>query len=115
MNDQGAATLDEISAWPEAVRTLAARSGVYAVLARGLSHPDEDVIRFFERLCEFRSDSAGDLTPWMETLLDSATAGTPEEFQSAYIRLFDPVSGPFPYESELKGLQDFYKAHLMAD
>ena len=38
-----------------------------------------------------------------------------ETLQGAYVRLFDPVAGIFPYESEMKNLRDFSKVHLMAD
>ncbi len=107
--------LDEISAWPEATRTPAARSGVYAVLARGFSDPDEDVIQFFKRLRELRVDGDGDLAAGVEPLLDSAATAAPEELKREYMSLFDPVAGPFPYESEMIGLKDFGKAQLMAD
>jgi len=105
------------------------RSEVYALLAKGFAHPDATTFGFFRSLGEdtrcllpSTKDSgylfrAGDgvLGERVRALLDAAREATPESLSNSYMRLFDPVGGPFPYEAEMKPLEDFSKAQLLAD
>lgn len=101
---------------PETVRELDARSSLYAVLARGFSHPDEDVVEFFRRCDGEGCSEAGELGACLRALLARGRATPPEELQRAYLRLFDPVAGPFPYETEHAKLTSaFFKAQHLAD
>ena len=137
MKSASASCSNEISASPEAIEMSSIRSSIYAVLAQGFSHPDESVVRFF-RECgeagvvdcgrwkgggavrdpksEIRNpNDAGALGSQLNALVESARSMAPEDLQGSYMRLFDPLSGPFPYETEQKKIGDFSKAQLMAD
>ena len=94
-----------------AMRTLA-----YAVLARGFSYPDADVIEFFRKFHDADTDAKGHSWPEILAMIENARSADPDALRSAYLGVFDPVAGPFPYESEHKKFADeFGKAHHMAD
>lgn len=101
---------------PAAQEFLADRSAVYAVLARGFSHPDEAVFDFL-RQCGDQADTqdASDVATSLVALLASIRDGELDKLKQAYMRLFDPVNGPFPYESEHRKGHDFAKANILAD
>ena len=106
---------DEISEQPGDSENLAFRSSVYAILAKGFSFPDEKIIEFFNQCSEAEISEPGDVFPLLEKVIQTANSMSKEELQEAHISIFDPLAGPFPYESENKELHDFSKAHLMAD
>jgi nitrate reductase assembly molybdenum cofactor insertion protein NarJ len=115
MATECAPTLDEIAALPEAERAAAARSGTYAVLARAFSFPDDCFFGFFGKLRELGEDSPEGLPEGMAAFIEAARAEAADDVRQQHIKLFDPVQGPFPYETEFRGLKDFNKAQVMAD
>ncbi len=106
---------NETSAAVESVQTAAIRSTLYAVLAHGFSYPGEPVIEFFRRCDGAKVDGAGEIGGRLNALLESARSTELAALQHEYMHLFDPLNGVFPYEVELKKLQDFSKAQMMAD
>lgn len=99
---------------PQSPQALAELSGAYAALARGFHHPDEAVIEFF-RDCGPTDAGDGEIARRVGELVAAARATTPDELRAAYMRLFDPVNGPFPYETEHRKGHDFSKAQVLAD
>ena len=94
---------------------LAVRSAIYVVLARGFSFPHQSAMDFLKRCGETGSDGDGGIGETLRALFEVVKTESIETLQGAYVRLFDPVAGIFPYESEMKNLRDFSKVHLMAD
>lgn len=88
---------------------------IYAVLARGFSQPDASVVEFFVECDKTEIKDDSEVSRCLAELLTSARAATLEELQSAYIRLFDPVGGPFPYEAESSRGDEFAKVQTLAD
>ncbi|HDZ22473.1 hypothetical protein LCGC14_0615620 [marine sediment metagenome] len=100
---------------PAAQALLADRSAVYIVLARGFSQPDETVLDFLRQCDQAGPRGDSDVGTSLAALLASIRDGDLDKLQQAYMRLFDPVNGPFPYESEHKTGHDFAKANILAD
>ena len=94
---------------------LAERSFVYAALARGFSQPDEASLEFLLQCgqVEIKDDSA--VARCLAVRLESVKPTDLQELQEAYMQLFDPVNGPFPYESEHTKTHEFSKANILAD
>lgn len=97
------------------MQTLALRSSMYAVLARGFSYPDESVIRFFNDSGDGTSVEVDGIGPIFGKLLKSVRSMALEELRSAHNFLFDQLSGPAPYEAEHVEGDDFGKSQIMAD
>ena len=89
------------------------RSSLYAVLARGFSYPDDTVIEFFGQAGQVQAGKK--IAQPLASLFEEARATDPEELRRAYLALFDPINGPFPYEVEHRQVEDFSKAHILAD
>lgn len=100
---------------PAAQTLLADRSAVYIVLARGFSHPDEAAFDFLRQCDQAGPHGDSDVATSLAALLASIRDGDLDTLKQAYMRLFDPVNGPFPYESEHKTGHDFAKANILAD
>ena len=115
MSDDNMSTTDSDPALAESLEALAGRSAVYAVLANGFSQPNEATADFFRRCGESDRHGDSDVARCLTALLASIRDGELAKLQEAYIRLFDPVNGPFPYESEHKKGHDFAKANILAD
>jgi DMSO reductase family type II enzyme chaperone len=115
VNGKSTLPSSKTSALPEVVQVVSIRSSIYVVLAQGFSYPSKDIIQFFRQCSKDGANDGGELGARLNALIGSARSTTPEELQSSYIQLFDPLAGPFPYETEQKKLQDFFKAQLMAD
>ena len=115
MSDDSAPCLNKTPASESAAESSAVRSGIYAVLAQGFSQPNKKVVEFL-RQCRSEIASGEPAPSELRALLEAVDATTLEELSRTYIKLFDPVSGPFPYEAELnKPHDDFSKAHVLAD
>jgi len=106
---------DQKAARADSVEALHVRSALYALLAHGFSYPDTDVIAYLRRHDGPERSSDGKLEEALSAVLAMARSAVAEERQRAYVAVFDPVAGPFPYESEFRNLQDFRKAQIMAD
>lgn len=91
------------------------RSSVYAVLARGFSQPDEAVAEFFRECGDMDLSGGDEISRGVAELIGLARSTPPEEMRSAYMRMIDPVMGPFPYETENTKGHDFARAHVLAD
>ena len=107
MNDDGTCTV--------AADVAAERSGLYALLAQAFSHPNDDVVAFLRRCADGAGPAEGELAERTAALLAMVGSADPEEMRATYMRVFDPVVGPFPYEAEYGKARDFQKAHLLAD
>ncbi len=94
---------------------LAEQSVVYAVLARGFCQPDEASLEFLLQCGQVEMKDDRPVTKCLAALVESAQQTNLQEMQQAYIDLFDPVNGPFPYESEHSKTHEFSKANLLAD
>lgn len=94
---------------------LQERSVIYAILARGFSHPDKSVVDFFASLDIGETAGETDLSRRAAKVAKLGQQSSAEELQSAYMAMFDPTNGPFPYEVEFSKGQEFSKAHLLAD
>lgn len=94
---------------------LAKQSFVYAVLARGFSQPDKASLEFLLQCGQVEMKDDSPVTRCLVGLLESAQQTNLQEMQKAYMELFDPVNGPFPYESEHTKTHDFSKANILAD
>lgn len=99
----------------ETVAVLAIRSGLYAVLAKGFAHPDEATLEFFRQCGQMEIEPREDLSRQVGELLESAQSVAVEELAAGYLRLFHPLNGPFPYQSEHGKSHDFSKVHNLAD
>ena len=95
--------------------TLAEQSFVYAVLSRGFSQPDQASLEFLLQCSQVEMKDDSPVTECLCALLESAQQTNLQDMQQAYMSLFDPVNGPFPYESEHSKTHDFSKANLLAD
>ncbi len=94
---------------------LAEQSFVYAVLARGFCQPDEASLEFLLQCSQVEIKDDRPVSKCLLALLESVQQTNLQEMQSAFMDLFDPVNGPFPYESEHSKTHDFSKANLLAD
>ena len=99
----------------ESAELPAVRSGYYALLARGFSHPDQGVVEFFHQANQEQIDDQGPIAQALRALLKAACDTAPDEMQRAHMQIFDPVAGPFPYETEHRKGHEFAKAQIMAD
>ncbi len=99
----------------ESVAVLTGCSGLYAVLARGFVQPDVSVAEFFRECGKIEASPDDGISRCLNELLKSARAASIDELQTQYMNLFDPVSGPFPYEVEHMKGHEFAKAHVLAD
>ena len=93
----------------------AERSGLYALLAQGFRHPDDEVVAFLSRCAGAAPVAEGEMAECLARLLGIVRSSEPDRMRAEHMRVFDPVTGPFPYEGEYSGLKDFHKAHLLAD
>ncbi len=100
---------------PAYVQSLAVRSGIYAFLAHGFLQPDNNTMEFFLRCNEIKLNKNGRLSNCLTYVVVAVQSATLDKLQQAYIHLFDPVHGPFPYEVEHRKGHEFAKAQIMAD
>ena len=103
------------SASAEATRLLAVRSSIYAILARGFSNPDERVIEFFRHSSHAQIEPQGEISTCLAKVLEAGKSVAREELAIAYMRLFHPLNGPFPYQCEHAKAHEFSKSQTMAD
>jgi TorA maturation chaperone TorD len=94
---------------------LAARSGVYAVLARGFGPPDDRTVEFFRQCDETAFGEDGEISRAVRQVVAAAKGATADELKAAYMRLFHPLNGPFPYETEHQKTDEFARAQRLAD
>lgn len=99
----------------ESTAVLAGRGSVYAILARGFSQPDGSVVQFLRACSDTDLKDDTELSKCVGALLKSFGRASLPELQDAYMRLFDPVNGPFPYETEYKKAHEFSKAQILSD
>ena len=98
---------------PTASAALRGRSELYAVLARGLSQPDESVAEFFASRAP--GGGEGQIAGCLDDVIRAAQDAPLEELARAYMKLLDPLNGPFPYEVAHLKAGDFTRVHVMAD
>ncbi len=94
---------------------LTERSFVYGVLARGFCQPDQASLEFLLECSQVEMKGDSPVARSLAALLESVQQTNLQEMQEAYMLLFDPVNGPFPYESEHTKTHDFSKANILAD
>jgi TorA maturation chaperone TorD len=100
---------------PEYAQSLTVRSGIYALLAHGFLQPDRNTVEFFHRCNEIQLNKDELMSSRLAEVVASAHSAGLDELQQAYIQVFDPVHGPFPYEVEHKKGHEYAKAQIMAD
>lgn len=102
------------AAVPSEPNRLELRSGLYALLSKGFAHPDEATLGLLAQW-ELPADCDDAVAACLRAVIEAGRSLHVDALQRAYIALFDPVAGPFPYEAEFKKLADFQKAQLLAD
>lgn len=107
--------MEKVEPVSTSAEVLAKQSFVYAVLARGLSQPDKASLEFLLQCGQVEMKDNSPVTRCLAELLESAQQTNLQEMQKAYMELFDPVNGPFPYESEHTKTHEFSKANILAD
>jgi DMSO reductase family type II enzyme chaperone len=115
MNRESSSIRDEARVSTGATESLAARSAIYAVLARGFSYPDESVVDFFRGCSQLGLEEGGEFSSRFAWLVESVRSASAAELQAEYMKLFGPLGGLHPYETEQRKRKDFQKAQLMAD
>lgn len=101
--------------YPAYAQSLAVRSGIYAFLAHGFLQPDRNTVEFFHRCNEIQLNKDERMSSCLAEVVASAHSAGLDKLQQAYMQVFDPVHGPFPYEVEHKKGHEFAKAQIMAD
>ena len=99
----------------ESAELPAVRSGYYVLLARGFSHPDQSVVEFFHQAGQEYTDEKGSMSQALGALLKAACDTAANELERLHMQVFDPIAGPFPYETEHRKGHEFAQAHIMAD
>ncbi len=115
MSDQNISCCAASSTSSQSLQLLAVRSGFYALLGRGFSNPDQSVVDFFQQAAQKQMEAPGKMASSLKALLEAASQAELDQLQRAYMLIFDPVSGPFPYEVEHRPGHEFAKAQIMAD
>ncbi len=95
---------------------LSARASTYAVLGWAFSFPMPRVARWLKS-CDADAPSGEEpVSTALSSLLRAFGKRDSVQLREAYLKVFDPVSGPFPYEAEYRQLHhEFSKAHVLAD
>lgn len=96
-------------------QSLGVRSGIYALLAHGFLQPDHNTVEFFDQCNEIQLDKDEQISGSLAEVVALARSAGLDKLKQAYMQVFDPVRGPFPYEVEHRKGHEYAKAQIMAD